>query len=412
MDDEVLRSPFLRAFGLLLALLGLAPLLVLLRAPGADLWSIAAPLVLCFICYPISLMPKRMRIFALIPLCLMCGACGYMIVKSESMSAAQYVYAAICLCAPLFALPSLFREQLYVEISVGIAAMLIGWILLRNPDNGASRALVMRLATVYLPLMLLYVNMEQLQKERRAQRGGKISGMRPANILLTCVIAAGAFVLASAGRIWQWIKVAAETIIGLFVKLLAMPLQQFEDEAAVEASDEMMYMPPAEAQEPSIILKILEVFMYVAGAALLLWGLVLLIKKLPSALRTLRAWLMQALKRYIRSISAEGGDYTDTSESLSAGEGRVSARRRRKSRRAPRWSELDNRRRVRAAYRLAVADSARANKTASENLTMALSEAPDAARELAQSYDRARYSEHEISDAEAETAREILKAVK
>lgn len=410
MKNNITRSPFLRAFGLVVMLLGFAPALVFIRAPMADGLRTLAPLALCLLCLPISRLPKAGRICALMPLSLLCGICAFWISRGDA-GAARYVYITACVAAPVISLPSLFRERLYTELSIGIVATLAAWPLLRPPNVALCRAEVQRLAIMYLPLLLIYANQAQLEWEGSAQRSVQARGMKSANAALSCVVIAVVFLAASAKEIWGFIKSAMTAVLNLIMRMLAnLPVK--EESGGMEGGAEDMLMPPLVEEEPSIILKLLEILLFIAAFAAIAFVLVKFLKRLPKAVRALYRKIKDALKKYISSISVEGGDYVDFSEDLNAGEAGLGGTKRRKPKRRYRWEGLDNRRRVRAAYRLAVAGKARPNMTARENLLSMLAASPEAASTLAKCYDRARYSDHAISDEEAESARNAAKAAR
>ncbi len=406
METNRFRSPFLRVVGLVITLLGIAPLFVLLRAPSAEGLRTLAPLAVCLLCYPISLLKKSRRVIILIIACVLGFAIAVRITRNET-GIEKYVYILLSFLAPAYSLPSIYHERLQYEIGIGFVGTILSWLLLRGDVGVDARPEVFRLAVAFLPLTLLYINLSQIERERNAQKSGQMNGMRVSNAVMTGIAAILAFMLANAREIWDWLKKLVKMIIELFLRIFASSPENAAHPDSGERAG-MMLLPPSEG-EPSIVLKILEILAFAAAALFIAWAIIKLLRKLPAAITKLIRRIKDILMKYVRSISAEEIGYVDTSESINASETKIKNRKRFRKQRLPRWDELDNRRKIRAAYRYAVADRAKPYQSAAENLSEALYERPDAAQLLAQSYNRARYSGHEISDEEALAAQNALK---
>ena len=142
--------------------------------------------------------------------------------------------------------------------------------------------------------------------------------------------------------------------------------------------------------------------------ALALW----LLRRMYALLKAVFGHVRQWLARYAHALR---DDYVDQTEDLSGWGELGKALRQKAGRAAARlrpvpWNALDNRERVRAAYaavlrREKAPDAAR---TARETLLTGARAGQSDAAQLCQSYERARYSEHPITDAEAENARRAL----
>ncbi len=405
-DNPLPRSPALRSLGLLTSLLGIAPLYLYIAAPTFGPWLAALPLAFGALCYPLSLLPKRPRVPLLIALCLCAGAYGWLI--PGLTGGWRIFYTLLCAALPLAALPSLLRDRLHIELSVGVIATLVCWLLWRAPVFRAFRTYVLYTACAFLPLLMLYVNLSQLDCQRRAQRGARPSGLIGANVALTGAFVVLTFLIANAKAIWNAVKALLSAIIEAIWALLSLAPTGEEPIEPIEAGQSEMPVP-ADAPATSPFWKVLEGVMTAAVILLAIAALCLFIRRLPAILRKIRAALRALIGRYLHAISTEGGDYTDDSEDLRADEGRYAKQKKRRRRvRLPRWDDMNNRQRVRAVYRRAVDGAASPLRTARENLQGLWEDRPEAARRLADGYDRARYSEHEITEAEAAAARETL----
>ena len=162
--------------------------------------------------------------------------------------------------------------------------------------------------------------------------------------------------------------------------------------------------------EPSLFWKVMESVLWVAlalGAAALL---VAALRRLPGWLRKLGGWMRALFHGYLDRLDGEDRGYVDETVTL------PQERLRRTARRHPRlprhWEALPPARQVRLAvgWLRRVRDAA-PSETARESLTPLAEDSPLAVP-LAQSYDRARYSDHPVTEAEAAQARELVRTAK
>ena len=190
------------------------------------------------------------------------------------------------------------------------------------------------------------------------------------------------------------------------MRLFPSPSQETAKEISENTPAELGAM---EAGDPALLWVIMEKVAYALLAVMVVVFLYLLAKRIPRLLRRLRDKLRSWLSGYIDTLNA---DYSDESESLS-GRGdalvqKVRARLRR-LRPPPKWRDMDNRLRVRSVYtRLLRSHPIPCDVTARDAIGNALPVKRADSRLLAESYDRARYSDHPITDEDAANAKRAL----
>ena len=214
------------------------------------------------------------------------------------------------------------------------------------------------------------------------------------NRLLTLILAALTFFIGCLPAVVRFIRKIWNTITGLIADLIAwinslLPMEEaVQQTEAAERGDPMFAYAES---EPGLFAKILEIVLYVLMGALALlavWMAAKYIKKFAK-------WLWKRIQAYAASTGT--GDYVDEiSDTREDGDRRLTFSRRHRRRdplRGVNERKLPPAERVRFYYlRLLMLNKDwKESKTARENLT-------DAAASI---YERARYSEHEITEADA-----------
>lgn len=293
---------------------------------------------------------------------------------------------------------------------VGMALHLICGIAANAPVLAPISGCFFAIACAYLVLLAFYVNAASLRDQCAARAQRPASGMRIGNALMCAVYLAAVFFIAQFERIKQTFISAMQAIGRLIGRLLALFTPESAPESLGGAKMDFGALG-GEAAEPSLFVQILEKIAYLLAILAAVAALYFLMRRLSVLLRKLYRRVSALLRQYFSALSV---DYTDEDEAISSwGElsHTLTLRARKMLQRArPRaWRDMDNRERVRSVY--ARVRATRADLPASCTAREALEQLPlkhaDVAQ-FAQSYDRARYSEHPITDSEAENARRAL----
>ena len=368
----------------------------------------------CLVTLPLLLLPLTRRAQAAwrrgvwtLLLGLAGAALGWFALPWTGVEAQRLLMAAYGLALPLCLAPCLGEAGLHGATVAATVFLLGAWLFTLGGTTAQAAPLIGGLGLAFFPCLLLVVNQRQLRDQVQMQRTGRPRGMLPANLLLTAGVIALAFVLANIRTLWAWLEAAVRWVVRAVAVLLALLSSQEETVTAAPMEDSGMLggLPQGET---SLIWKILEV---VAGVALALGAaalLVVVLRRLPGWMRKLGAWLRALLHGYLDRLDGEDRGYVD--ETVSQERLRRTARRRP---RLPRhWEALPTARQVRLAVGwLRRAREAAPSETARESLTPLAEDSP-LALPLAQSYDRARYSDHPVTEAEAAQARELVRAAK
>ena len=370
----------------------------------------------CLVTLPLLLLPLTRRAQAAwrrgvwtLLLGLAGAALGWFALPWTGVEAQRLLMAAYGLALPLCLAPCLGEAGLHGATVAATVFLLGAWLFTLGGTTAQAAPLIGGLGLAFFPCLLLVVNQRQLRDQVQMQRTGRPRGMLPANLLLTAGVIALAFVLANIRTLWAWLEAAVRWVVRAVAVLLALLSSQEETVTAAPMEDSGMLggLPQGET---SLIWKILEVVAGVSvarGAAALL---VVVLRRLPGWMRKLGAWLRALLHGYLDRLDGEDRGYVDETVSLPQERLRRTARRRP---RLPRhWEALPTARQVRLAVGwLRRAREAAPSETARESLTPLAEDSP-LALPLAQSYDRARYSDHPVTEAEAAQARELVRAAK
>ncbi len=242
----------------------------------------------------------------------------------------------------------------------------------------------------FLLLTVLGLNRGSMN-EASGDKRSVTQSMRRKNIWMTL----GLFGLGVAASyipyIYDWIRRAVIWAVAALLWLLSRLLPSDSSGESGGAGGGMEGFPPAEETEPSLLLQILEVVMMVVAAIVLLLLVFWLCRKLYRVAKKLLRMLWARLEKYAATVSEDYVDeITDTRET---GEGSRTRNRWGKTRpKAPKGATPEEK--VRYRYKLLLWKHPEWNRgtTAREKL-------PDAASEI---YERARYSDHPVSEEEAE----------
>ena len=364
--------------------------------------------VLPLLFLPLTRLPPRgwRRGAAALGLGLLGVALGWSALPWPGVTAQRLLLAGYGLALPLCLAPCLGEDALQGAWIAALVALLTAWVLTLGGSNAAARPLVNVLGCAFFPLWLLVVNQRQLREQVLMQRTGRPRGMLPANLLLTAGVIALAFALANIRTLWAWLEAAVRWIAQAVAALFSL-LSPGEEAVTASPGSEPDMLGGLPQGEPSLFWKVMESVLWVAlalGAAALL---VAALRRLPGWLRKLGGWMRALFHGYLDRLDGEDRGYVDETVTL------PQERLRKASRRRPRlprhWEALPPAQQVRLAvgWLRRVRQSA-PSETARESLTL-LAEESALALPLAQSYDRARYSDHPITEEEAARARELVR---
>ena len=405
------REPLRRVGMLMLQLLTVAPLFLLAHCgfeEGARGLALGIPGAFAALLVPIGYLRGGWRKLAFPLATLGCFACVLHLMPADAGAVAARIGYAL-LCAALVFVLSVVgsRGARLIWLIAGPLLYLVCGAFSQGAMFDAVRGLMFPLVCVDLCALLFYANWQTLSDQYEGKSPRIARRMRAGNAALCAVFLVVVFAVSQFERLKEgtiWLAQAAVRLIGLLLSLLAP--QNAPMGGMGGGGPEEMGLP--EAGETALFWVIFEKVMMVACAALLLWLLWNGIRRLPKLCARVGAWIRALIGRYFGALEA---DYVDESESLVDWNERreaYSANVRRALGRfvqALPWREMDNRQRVRSAYvRLRGSQETRPGRTARETLAGMDVRRADAEM-LAESYDRARYSEHVISDGEAENAR-------
>lgn len=275
------------------------------------------------------------------------------------------------------------------------------------------RPVLRNLFLVYVPVFLLYVNHMQLV-ERASAHDGRVPPrrIRSGNRAMVIGISAVLLIAANFGAlrdgfyvVWNWLMGIIRWVIQAFMSLfapIATPDTGTGQQAVVE---DMGMLPPAET---STFWKIME---KIAEVAAIIIGVVLLVILLIKGYQLLRKLAARIAERMRLAAAQLGEGVQESAESiLDWEEVRDGARQRmdklrNRFKRPPKWVDMDNRQRVRWVFAQWKGKHASGStQTAREAL------AKDAeGTQMAAVYEKARYSDIEITDGEAAFMREAVR---
>ena len=326
------------------------------------------------------------------------GAASLPIGEAHAALLIPVVYAVLLLSGLQFAGWARGRELNPVVCAILVLAHVIAQVLVNVAAGGDSPyaavdELLIAGFICFGALMLLYLNRISLNLAVNGKQAVPAS-MRRKNMLLTfallgvtLLIAALPAVARAVGRVWQWFKMLLIAVIQWLYGLFP------EDSVTGTESGGSGGFPAVEASEPSILAVILEKIMVVvvmtAVAVLAVFALRILWRKIRVLLR--RLWAQ--LNAYLASSTEDYEDEIADTREDGAAERSARRSRRRMPRRRVNEGALKPAERIRYRYLMAWMRHPEwtPERTARENLSEG----------AAQLYERARYSDHEISQQEA-----------
>lgn len=398
---KALRNPWLRLLDALALAVGLASVLVMLC--GAASWRVLWPQAAVFVCVPLGYAPKRARLWLLLALAALCGALGWAL--SPLADSARLSFALIAAAVPLVTLPLLGTERMLPAQVALLVFHLVAGVLVYAPGMEAIASLVNALGSAQLVVLLYHINLSRLRDQ--CEGGPCPPRLLLGNLGLTTLASALVLALANLRDIWNAIKAGARALVRWLIALFSYTPERIDTEP-LQAGEDPLQGLPVDRGGTSPFWELLEYVAIGAAIALAAYLAYRFVRALPAMVARLCAGVRALLSRYRDAVNA---DYTDETEPLKRADerelkdGGFASRLRRRLRRAPDWRGLDNRQRVRETYRRL---SRRAQPKASLTAREALS-GPLNAPQLAEAYDRARYSAHPVTDAEAEAARLALR---
>lgn len=308
-----------------------------------------------------------------------------------------------------------FLEWDMVEMLGGGVLYAVSMLLTRYmPFEGIDiRPVLRNLFLVYVPVFLLYVNHMSLV-ERASAHDGRIPPrrIRSGNRAMVIGISVVLLIAANLGAlrdgfyvVWNWLMRVIGQVIQAFMSLFA-PVATPDAGGTQQAVVEDIGALPL--GETSLFWKIME---KVAEIAAIVIGAVLLIVLLVKGYQLLRKLAARIAERMRLAAAQLGEGVQESAESiLDWEEVRDGARQRMEKlrnrlRRPPKWADMDNRQRVRWVFaQWKGKHAAGSAQTAREAL------AKDAeGAQMAAVYEKARYSDIDITDGEAAFMREAAR---
>ncbi len=415
MNGAPLRELPRRAFLLLLLGLTFAPPFVLIVhsiAPPSPALLFAVPGLCGVLALGASLLLKRMRYLmgVVLPLGSIALAVAALVASGQGVSPASVLYAAGCAGLSVYLLVACATGGHSTVLFAGFAIHLICGVVARNQPYVST---LFWLAFAYLACYLCHMNTTNLREQCVARGKRPARSMRMGNLVLCAALLVLGLVIAEYRRLMDGAIAVARTVVQVIVALLALlqPAQEPMTEGIAQNAQD--FTMSVEAAEPALFWVIAEKIVLVLAYAALAALLIFLLTRIPKFLRRIMEKLRTFFSQYFGMLS---GEYTDEAEELSGWSEwstRVAMRARKLAARLrpPRpWRDMDNRERVRSVY-ARLRSSTRdvpGSATAQESFRHGLPIKQADATLLAESYDRARYSDHAIGDEEAENARRAL----
>lgn len=323
--------------------------------------------------------------------------------------------AAPC-AALLLLLPPAWARPAWEEWQPGwwiacIGLHLAGQTLAGRPAFSGTRAPLMAVFLIFVFLDLMYLNRNSIREGMHGAEKAPAS-LRYRNTALV----AGLFLLGAAASAWgtlarwldaSWYYVRLGVGYVIFFLMSLLPTQSVSGSPATGMEGGFSgFGETAETSAFALFMeKVFRVLAFLLLAVVLFFALRALIRKL----RLLWRKILERLRRY---AAAANEDYVDEAEStLNWDEKTQSIRERMKealqrTRKQPKWEELDGRGRVRRLYLQYIQRKPDAQgKTVREALGQDQRLAPDAAGAFTNLYEQARYSDHDISTQDADKLR-------
>lgn len=391
--------------------LGAAPLALLFAyLPGMPNVAAFLPLIGVLFGFVGAIVPGKLRLlFAL------SGAGASIALGVTSMLSTQlYPYIGLGILGALLALTLPVLREDGMPTTLGMALTVIHALmpLVVKVAGAVGNPPLLLVSSFYLIVYLVNTNMQSLQAQCSSHQQRPAQSMRLGNLVLTIVLFLLVLLISQFALLRDAFKSFMQSLILLILYLISKLAPGNSDAGGGGGGGSGMDLSGLGTKETSEFWKYLEyigiVVAIVAILALLIWFSIRVYKLLKVVWGHIRAFM----NRYAQSLKT---DYVDQTEDLS-GWGEIGKSLRDQLGRAAarfkpiHWESLDNRERIRAAYTAVLRREKQPDlaRTARETLLAGANTGKSDAQALCDSYERARYSEHPITDAEAENAKRAL----
>lgn len=269
--------------------------------------------------------------------------------------------------------------------------------------DAQSAHILTALFVAYMALFLLALNCISLDNATLA-RHPATRFMRAVNVLLTIAFLALSLLLAGVPALVRLVHSAWRTLRAAMAKLNEWLMSLLPHDTGFTGAPQATMAMPEQAQEqtePGLIAIVLEHIATALTVIALIIGCAILLRLIAKGLVRLARHLSGRLRLYVSSATEDYVDeITDTREDGAQRESRLSLRMKRRSR----TEASTPGERIRAGYARLLRRRPQwtASSTARENL-------PDEAASL---YERARYSDHEVTQADEERFRGGLRSIR
>ena len=384
---------------LLLLLAAFAPLVLILCrfAPEAAARLALFPVICALMLLGCAAVPGRVRIMMLGTCFVLLMGAGFLLLPHRvSMYAMPVCSAVVLFCALSYADRSAsdVPPPFYVA---GVIMQLTAQFLLRSADSAVRGALTLPLQGAFLVwLLLLLLAFNRISLNNATLSRFRLSaGMARTGTALTVCVFSLSLLLSAMPAVVSGIKWLFRTLRTACAQILLFLINLFPAESVGGSMGSGAPMLPDSilmtASEPSLLAVVLEKIASLLSMAVLFVGSVILLRMLALALLRLMRRLLLRLQRYAAAVTE---DYEDEITDTRGEDGEHSFHPlRRRAKRAMMYPDTPaGRIRRRYAQLLARHPAWPVSSTARENLS------PDAAS----LYERARYSDHALTEDEAQ----------
>lgn len=399
------------AWTTLTCLLGVSPLAMLfLYLPGMSVGAIviALPGLICG--FAAMLSPAALRLILALSGAAASLCAGIMTQLSTGLLAFVGVGALGALIS--LVLPVLREEGIPPAVGLGLAILHAFMPLGVRLAEVATDPPLFPFACAFLIVYLVNTNAQSLQSQCSSHQQRPAQSMRMGNVALTLLLFLLVLLISQFAVLREGFETLMQQLVLLILYLISKLAPGGSDAGGGGGGGADMDLSGLGTKETAEIWKYLEyagiVVAIIAFLALFIWLMVRIFKLLKVIWGHIRAFM----NRYARSLKT---DYVDQTEDLSGWGELGKSLRDQVGRAAARfkpihWESLDNRERIRAAYTAVLRREKKPDftRTARETLLSGASTGKSDANALCDSYERARYSDHDITDSEAENAKRAL----
>ena len=327
--------------------------------------------------------------------------------------------SALPCVALLILLPPAWARPVWEEWTpgwwfAGAVLHLAGQAFASRPAFSGTQALLMGVFLAYAFLTLMYLNRngirdgmhgaEKAPAPLRRRNTALVAGV----FLIAAVLSAWGALAKGLGIVWYYIRLGIAYAVSFLMRLLP----DMGPGSAGQGMGGMDFGGFEEASEPNAFALFMEKALRVLAAVILAVLVFLALRIILRKLRQLWRRLMERLRLY---AAATNEDYVDEAESTLNWDEKTQSIQDwvkdavRKTRKQPRWEELDGRARVRRLYQQYIRRRPEAQgRTVREALGQDTRLSPTAAGAFTDLYERARYSDHDVSTQEADRMRKEL----